>query len=127
MCISTKATLLQQLAEAAVQSGLHKPCIEELAGIGSNGNQPGNSSRDLLRILPKQAYAPQPYAITLLLININRDTGVMEAQNMNHDVILSTDWFASLDASGLAEKLVGTTQTVQTFWEQVSNDDPKFL
>ena len=68
-----------------------------------------------MKILPQQAYAPQPYAITLLLQNRNMDTGVMEAQNMNHDVILPTDWFASLDASGLAEKLVGTMQTVQTF------------
>jgi hypothetical protein len=117
---------LQELAEAAVKSGLDRTCIKELAGIGSNGNQPGNASRDLFRILPQQAYAPEPYAITLILKNRNRDTGVMEAQNMKHDVILPTDWFSSLDASGFAERLVGTKQTVQTFWDQVSNDDPKF-
>ena len=48
-CLS-QASLLQELAAAAVESGLQSPCVDQLANIGSAGNHPGNCHRDLIRI-----------------------------------------------------------------------------
>ena len=40
---------VQEIAQAAWQSGLESPDIQELRGLGAMGHQAGNCHRDLLR------------------------------------------------------------------------------
>ena len=46
---------------------------------------------------------------------------------MAHEIILPTDWFASMDASGFAGHLLGTRDRCAKFWNQVSSNDPKLF
>jgi hypothetical protein len=98
---------LQELAAAASESGLQSPCIVQLANIGSAGNHPGNCHRDLIRILPKQPHAPAPYEIMVPMKSKHHITGAMETKEVPQHIVLPTDWFASMDDSGFASKLLG--------------------
>lgn len=117
---------MQELAAAASESGLQSPCIVQLANIGSAGNHPGNCHRDLIRILPKQPHAPVPYEIMVPMKSKHNITGAMETKELPQHIVLPTDWFASMDDSGFASKLLGDIDACGHFWDKILPDDPKF-
>jgi hypothetical protein len=57
------AVEVQDMASAAVKSGLDRPEIKELQGLGAMGHQPGNAHRDMMRKYFSTLASPQPWQV----------------------------------------------------------------
>jgi hypothetical protein len=106
---SMSASDVQQLAQAAVQSGASKHDLQELASIGAHGNAAGNAQRDLNRLLTSEVAVPSPTRLK---------TPMMAADGVkvrDYEIMLPHDWIHALVQRGVASELLGF-QRKDLFW-----------
>lgn len=105
------ASDVQQLAQAAVESGAARHDLQQLASIGSHGNVPGNAQRDLSRLLGSEVAAPLPVRIKTPL---KATDGV---KPRDYECMLPHDWIHALLQKGVASELLGFSRK-DLFWDK---------
>ena len=108
------ASGVQKLAHAALLSGLQSPDVASLAALGAVGEQPGNNSRDLLRLLNRGNNLPEPFRVRVPCI----DPATQEYCMEDAFVMLPHQLLASLPAYDNSSAVL-RADMARAFWEQV--------
>ena len=115
---------VQQLALAAVEDGLGRTEVRKLAALGSSGQSPQNSQRDLLRWLDKHwATLPAPVAMALpLQTQAGELTHVCTPFVPLHRMIahMCQHWTQEFEL-----RIAGRQGALEAFWQQVAANDPR--
>ena len=110
--------MLQKVAEAACADGARHPHLDKLSAIGSHGRHPGNTHRDLLRLLKAPIV---PAALTDW--NVWMKLPFMKTAQMSQKFVLPHALFSHIYSHdfGLFEQvfLGGNQDRLVEFWSQV--------
>lgn len=118
------ASAVQEIAFAAMQSGLTDRAVTELASAGSFGQYPGNVWRDIMSKFMVSTFVPQPTTILLPCVSRKEPGKVLSEPTL---VLLPDQWVASISKNPvLMDEVFGTGQ-LQSFWQGVHPHDPRLL
>lgn len=120
---SLSATGLQELALAATQSypQATDKVLDKLSQIGSRGENQQNCWRDLLRLFP-DLQAPSSTIVQIPMITRKSS----EPQELEFTMMLPSAWLQQLSSNDIWHKAILGTDGLQSFWDSVQDDDPRW-
>ncbi|CAE8678598.1 unnamed protein product, partial [Polarella glacialis] len=121
------ATAVQDLAEAAVHSGVKQKDLEALSRLGAHGKSPQNCQRDLISSCFVDLFSPAVSVFKAPYKFLDKDTGDQTTKWHDTHVLYPHDWFVALDKASLTDRLLGTTDDIDSFWKWQKIDNPKFF
>ncbi|CAE8714923.1 unnamed protein product [Polarella glacialis] len=121
------ATAVQDLAEAAVHSGVKQKDLEALSRLGAHGKSPQNCPRDLISSCFVDLFSPAVSVFKAPYKFLDKDTGDQTTKWHDTHVLYPHDWFVALDKASLTDRLRGTTDDIDSFWKWQKIDNPKFF
>ena len=122
-----KGPAIQEIAEAAIASGLKAKDVEALAALGTYGKHKQNISNSLITKYCDSPDLITPQAYEILVPMKVKSKGKEEIKQEVLHMFLPTDWIASVGNSSDKElsKMVLNFEGIKAFWEGQSDDDPK--
>ena len=113
---------LQQLALAAVQTGIEDESVQELASLGARGRHPQNIQRDLLK-LAHTSLVPPSIAVTCARLDPKSNAVDVGQVPMK----LPAQWMEMLCCRSLLfDSMFGTERSLKEFWQQARPEqDPR--
>jgi len=118
---------VQDLAEAAVHSGVKQKDLEALSRLGAHGKSPQNCQRDLISSCFVDLFSPAVSVFKAPYKFLDKDTGDQTTKWHDTHVLYPHDWFVALDKASLTDRLLGTTDDIDSFWKWQKTDNPKFF
>jgi hypothetical protein len=98
--------------------------IKSLEKLGSHGNSPQNCNEELKKLFGKDIMAPCPVMLEVPVLKKVNGQWVSALEPIA--VFAPHDWFSMCAQHGLLDRLFGTMEDIQDFWNQTQPDDPKF-
>ena len=107
---------VQEIAQAAWQSGLESPDIQELRGLGAMGHQAGNCHRDLLRKFCRGLTSPSGFKTKVEMMK-KEEKNLHVAEELEASLLLPHEWILHLQESDLLGKMSCTNEELVCFWK----------
>ena len=106
---------VQELAAAAVKSGLDRTEIRELQSLGAMGHQPGNAHRDMLRKHFAVLASPEPWKVKCDLVL--KEDGKPVEKELETAVMLPHLWVLCAQENELLHSITCTNEELAVFWK----------
>ena len=106
---------VQELAAAAVKSGLDRKEIRELQSLGAMGHQPGNAHGDMLRKHFSVLASPEPWKVKCDLVL--KEDGEPVEKELETAVMLPHLWVLCAQENGLLHSITCTNEKLAVFWK----------
>ena len=106
---------VQEMAAAAVKSGLDKKEIRELQSLGAMGHQPGNAHRDMVRRYFSVLASPEPTRVKCDLVV--KENGKQVEKELETAVMLPHLWVLCAQETGLLQSITCTNEELALFWK----------
>ena len=116
---------VQEIAQAAVQSGCATQDIKFMGSIGSNGAHPNNAQRDLMRTYCFELSTPEPFSFKVPL-KLRQPDGTTAVVMSDFAVACPHDWLAALDRHSRLDSVWGANK-IEEFWRSQLPNDPKLF
>lgn len=116
---------LQEIAQAAVQSGCSKPDVMFMASLGSHGAYQNNVQRDLMRTYCSHLSTPEPLGFKVPL-KLRKPDGSTAVELSDFSVACPHDWLCSLDRHDRLDSIWGANK-IEEFWASQLPGDPKLF
>lgn len=129
------ATALQLLAKAGIEDGCETVDLMELAALGSWGQYPGNTHRDLVRLLTKKISHGKHGGLKESPLHTIKVPAFCSKEDMTQGTVLVDFtfflphlWISALFESypAHARELFGIDQ-LQQFWRSIKENDPRLI
>ena len=115
------APLVQKLAAAAAEDGLHHPQLTKVARIGGSGKYAGNMHRDLLLVAAESAMLGDSISTIPLNLKVKQNvTREVPVQFLLPHKLFS-NLFHCLHSSFVTSVLGGSEDNAQKFWAEMQN------
>ena len=106
---------VQELAAAAVKSGLDRTEIRGLQSLGAMGHQPGNAHRDMLRKHLAVLASPEPWKVKCDLVL--KEDGKPVEKELETAVMLPHLWVLCAQENELLHSITCTNEELAVFWK----------
>lgn len=110
---------VQEVAMAAVKSGLESPEMKELQALGALGHQPGNAHRDLMRKYFSNLASPQPWNVRCSMMV--KEEGHQVNKEIETALMLPHLWVLTAQENNLLEAITCTGEELAVFWKSQMN------